>query len=71
MGLKSKPTPKGLTTVKTDFLNSLQNVVDQGNLLISVLEGALQHGAINGKIKDMVEERLKAFRTALYGGTEE
>lgn len=62
-----KEKPAALSLVKTPFINSLQNVMDTGNLLIAVLETALQHGAVNGKVKDMLEERLKAFREALYG----
>lgn len=62
-----KEKPKALSLVKTDFVNSLQNVINQGNLLLVVLETALQHGAVNMKIRDVVEERVKLFRTAMYG----
>lgn len=65
-GVKKKP--QALSLVKTDFVAALQNVMDQGNLLLVVLETALQHGAISGKIEDMVKDRTKLFREALYGG---
>lgn len=62
-----KEKPAALSLVRAPFIKSLQNVVDQGNLLLVTMESALQHGAINGKIKDMVEERVKAFSEAMYG----
>lgn len=70
MGIK-KEKPAALSLVKTPFINSLQNVMDQGNLLISVLEAARNHGGFaNEKVGKMVDERLKAFREAMYGGEE-
>lgn len=66
MAVKQKPVAMSL--VKTPFINSLQNLMDQGNLLVSVLEAALQHDAVDGKVKNMVAERTKAFREAMYGG---
>lgn len=63
-----KEKPKALTLVKGDFITSLQNVMDQGNLLVAVLDAAMGNAAINAKVRDMIAERLKAFREALYGG---
>lgn len=63
-----KPAPKALSAVRGDFIAALQNVMDQGNLLISVLEAASGRGLYsNEKVGAMVEERLKAFSVALYG----
>lgn len=64
----AKIKPAAMSLIKTPFINSLQNVMDQGNLLISVLEAALGRGGFsNEKVGAMVEERLKAFREAMYG----
>lgn len=64
MGVKKE---KPLRPAISDLLVALHGVMNQGCLLVSVLETVLQHGSIDGRVKDMVVERTKAFREALYG----
>lgn len=66
MGVK-KEKPVAMSLVKGPFIASLQNLMDQGNLLVAFLDAAEGRGLVDGRLDDMLKERTKAFREALYG----
>lgn len=65
-----KEKPAAMSLVKAPFINSLQNVMDQGNLLVAALDAVIGHSSMNNKVEDLLKERLKAFREAMYGPEE-
>jgi hypothetical protein len=63
--VKKKQAPKALFSVKADFMASLENVAQQGNMLLIALETALQHNSVQSNVADLLKERAAAFRAAL------
>lgn len=62
---RQKEQPKALFQVKHDFYASLDNVAQQGVMLLQCLETMLQSAAGKIPAEDILRERVKAFRAAL------
>ena len=63
--MAKKQPPKPLFSLKADFYESLDNVAQQGIMLITAIETVMHHTEIPKGVKELLVERVKAFRSAL------
>lgn len=62
---RKKDPPKPLFALKQDFYDSLDNVSQQGIMLIQAIEMTVRSGALPKPMADVLTERVAAFRAAL------
>jgi hypothetical protein len=64
---KKKEPPKPLFAVKHDFVAALESVCNEAGMLLNALETVLKHdGNLKPGVRDLLAERCKALRAALY-----
>jgi len=56
---------KPLFSLKHDFYDSLDHLLQQNIMLVQSVEQAISHGAIEGPIKEILQERVEAVRKAM------
>jgi len=62
---RKKSTPKPLMAVKHDFVDSLDEAVQQSVFLISTIEALLNTGAIQGEPAQILRDAVDDFRAAI------
>lgn len=62
---RAKPTPKPLFSVKFDFVESLDNVAQEGVMLLQCIKTILDNIEIKPGVREILDERVAAFRKAL------
>lgn len=62
---KPKEKAKPLFTLKHDFYASVDNVAQEGIMLIQAIEMALRHGKLPEAAAEILKERCDSFRAAL------
>ncbi len=65
---RKKPTPKPLLATKFDFVDSLNNLIQQSVTLVGVIEMTLAHGSLAPPVKELLAEQLEKFRAAIFAG---
>lgn len=64
---KQKEPPKPIFPLKHDFYASLDNFIHQAGMLADLVEQLHNMDALPPASKDLIEERLVAFRAARFG----
>lgn len=62
---KAKQKPKALFTLKQDFYDSLDNVAQEGIMLIQSVEMTLRLGGLSDEASKILKERISSFRASL------
>lgn len=57
---------KPLNAIRFDFVASLDKAFQEGIMLLTAVETAIRHGKVEGAVKEVLEERAKAFRKAYF-----
>lgn len=69
---RKKTPPKPMFDLRHDFVESLENVCQQGIMLLQTVDLLLKHDLkIPDSIKEVLKERHDAFRSALMNETPE
>ena len=64
---RKKDTPKPISHLRFDFVDSLENVCQQSIMLLQAVDTVIKHGELNDEIKGILSERSKALRESLIG----
>ncbi len=62
---RKKEAPKPISTLRFDFIDSLENLCHQSIMLLQVVDSILQQDLLKPAIAEMLTERSKALRAAL------
>jgi hypothetical protein len=63
--MAKKPPPKAMFTLKHDFYDSLDNVLQQALNLMQAVDTAIQLGAVTGPAAEVLQKQSAAMRAAL------
>lgn len=70
MAPRKKAPPKPMFALRFDFIESLENLCQQSIMLLQCIETVMTHTKIGPGVKEILQERVKAFRAALMSETD-
>lgn len=63
---KKDETPKPFYSLHADYQKSVENLAAKANLLLTVVEIAIQNGKVQENVRDLLARHAQSLREALH-----